>query len=82
MRVDVLLFGPLAQRLGRDSVPVEIAGDAATAGQVRAALGRAEPELAGDLTACRLAVNHAFAHEATQIRSGDEVAVIGFVSGG
>ncbi len=82
MRVDVLLFGPIAQRAGRASVPVEVAEDGATLAHVRAELNRIEPELARDLASCRLAVNHAFAGENTQIQTGDEIAVIGFVSGG
>ena len=51
---------------------------------VLAALARACPAIADALPGCRLAVNHAFADgdDAPPIQSGDEVALIGMVSGG
>lgn len=82
MRVEVLLFGPMAERAGRASVAVDVAGGAVTVAGIRDELIRAQPELAQALIGCRLAVNHTFGSEETKIHPGDEVAVIGFVSGG
>jgi molybdopterin converting factor small subunit len=41
-----------------------------------------EPRLAGLLDGCRLAVNGRFAAEGQLLAEGDEIALIGFVSGG
>ncbi|RMH31633.1 MAG: MoaD/ThiS family protein [Planctomycetota bacterium] len=82
MRVEVLLFGPLADAAGRDSLSVNTDATQPTARDVLDALTQAQPAMRSMLTACRLAVNHAFADDATLIRAGDEVAVIGLVSGG
>lgn len=82
MRVEVLLFGPLADLASRDRVIVETARDAPTARDVRDALATAIPVLRPSLASCRLAVNHAFAHDDATIGAGDEVAVIALVSGG
>jgi sulfur-carrier protein len=82
MRINVLLFGPLAQRLERDSVSVQTPEERPTAAGVLTALEHAEPSLIPLLSACKLAVNHTFAHDQTPINEGDEVAVIGLVSGG
>jgi molybdopterin converting factor small subunit len=81
MRVDVLLFGPLSRSASVDRITVETQGDPTTAGEVLQAL-TATPSLASGLSACRLAVNHAFAADDTPIRATDEVALIGMVSGG
>jgi|GEM_PF-474953 len=79
MRVEVRLFGPERAAAGRDTVAVDLA-ESATAGDVLAAVGEACPGLS--LAAARLAVNHEFAEPARAIASGDEVALIGLVSGG
>lgn len=82
MRVDVLLFGPLADAAGADRVRVDLPNDQATANGVLAALHEAHPALRSGLGGCRLAVNHAFAQGPTPIRESDEVALIGLISGG
>ena len=82
MKITVLLFGPQARRVGRRDVVIECPGDSATGAQLRAALANAAPALADTLPASRLAVNHAYIGEEDPIHPGDEVALIGMVSGG
>ncbi len=81
MRVNILLFGPLSQAASSVAVSLDVQGETTTAGEVLQAL-RATPWFPPHLRACRLAVNHAFADDATPIRASDEVALIGMVSGG
>lgn len=81
MRVRVLLFGAEADALGRRDVSIET-GDAPTCGDVRDRLAREHPALSPFLPAARFAVNFQFADPARTIRPGDEVALIGLVSGG
>ncbi|MGD9688915.1 MAG: MoaD/ThiS family protein [Phycisphaerales bacterium] len=82
MTVEVLLFGPEAAATGRERVSLELASSAPTPADLRAALGERFPKLIPTLPAARFAVNGEFAHESTCIRPGDEVALIGMVSGG
>lgn len=80
MQVNVLLFGPQATLAGKREVAVEVAEPTAQA--VLTALSEAAEPLAASLAASRLAVNHEFVAETHPIRPGDEVALIGMVSGG
>lgn len=57
-------------------------GDSPTCAGVLAGLGEAAPVLAPMLGGSRLAVNHEFAALSDTIAPGDEVALIGLVSGG
>ena len=82
MTVTVLLLGPQAQLAGRREIAVDVADDVATADAVLEALGDAAGERRDSLRTSRLAVNHEFATEETVINPGDEVALIGMVSGG
>jgi molybdopterin converting factor small subunit len=81
VEITVKLFGPEAEVAGRRQVTVSV-GEAATCGQLRAALAKREPLLAPRLPACRLAVNHEFAGDERPLGEQDEVALIGLVSGG
>lgn len=81
MIVRVLLFGPYAAAIGSGEVSVA-APDAPTGAEVLACLSREHVALGPLLGSARLAVNHVFAPPGTIIREGDEVAVIGMVSGG
>jgi molybdopterin converting factor small subunit len=81
MRIAVLLFGPEAAAVGRDCVEVE-APAAATCGDLRELLAAHHPALRRSLGAARFAVNSEFAPADRAIRPGDEVALIGLVSGG
>jgi molybdopterin converting factor small subunit len=82
MRVSVLLFGPQATLAGARSVEVDVESDSPTATDILTALHEAAPALTGSLTSSRLAVNHEFAAADQTIHHGDEVALIGMVSGG
>ena len=81
MTIAVKLFGPQAQLAGAREVRVEV-GDGATGAAVLAALGEAVPALRESLNGSRLAVDHAYVSEGQAIRPGQEVALIGMVSGG
>ena len=81
MRVRVLLFGAEADAVGRRDVSVD-AGAAPTCADLRDRLAREHPALTPFLHAARFAVNTEFADPARPIRPGDEVALIGLVSGG
>ena len=81
MRVRVLLFGPQADAAGRSAVELELP-EPADCRTLRERLAAAHPELAPSMAASRLAVNHEFAPPEQTIREGDEVALIGLVSGG
>lgn len=82
MTVNVLLFGPQAQLADARQLAVDVAGESVTARAVLEALGEASAELRDSLRTSRLAVNHEFADAETTIKPGDEVALIGMVSGG
>lgn len=82
MTVEVLLFGPLAARAGSGRVAVEVSAPEATCAVVRRELERSHPALATALPAHRFAVNTRFVGEDEPIHDGDEVALIGMVSGG
>ena len=81
MKVDVKLFGPLAEAAGGPSCSVEVPEGATVADVVRAvrALGRAGGDL---LEAATVAVNQRYAGAGDPISEGDEVALIPPVSGG
>lgn len=80
MQVRVLLFGPEARALGTREATVEVTPPV-TCAQVLAALASQFPSL-GTLGNARLAVNAEFAAPSFAIAPGDEVALIGMVSGG
>lgn len=82
MRVTVKLFGPQAVAAGRRAVDVEMPDAPATCAELRRRVAQACPVLAACLPTCRLAINHEFADDTTRVVSGDEVALIGPVSGG
>ncbi len=80
----VKLFGPQALAAGKREVVVEVAVERGepTCADLRDALAAVEPGLKASLAASRFAVNQAFARELDPVRAGDEVALIGPVSGG
>ncbi len=81
LEVRVKLFGPEARTAGVAEVSIFV-GEGARASAVPAGVERACPALRGRLGHCRVAVNHAFAGDEALIGPGDEVALIGLVSGG
>ena len=80
-RISILLFGPLARHANRDSIDLHWR-EGITAGAIIADLRRTYPDITAMIDSCRLAVNHDFAGAETPISPSDELALIGFVSGG
>jgi molybdopterin synthase catalytic subunit len=81
MRVRVLYFAVVRERLGRDEEELELAVSA----DVRAAwaeLERRHPELAGLRPVVKLAVNEEFAAGERVLADGDVIAIIPPVAGG
>ncbi|GAC1359730.1 MAG: molybdopterin converting factor subunit 1 [Acidobacteriaceae bacterium] len=80
MRVRVLLFGVLTERLGGKERVVELAEQATVADVVAWARGlRLEEGLVRSLA---VAVNREYAQTETRLSDGDEVALLPPVSGG
>lgn len=82
MQINVLLFGPQAQLAGKRELRVHLQEEPVTAGAVIEAIRTLEPQLEPSLRTSRLAVNHEFAANEQSVAPGDEVALIGMVSGG
>ncbi|MBX3358695.1 MAG: MoaD/ThiS family protein [Phycisphaeraceae bacterium] len=80
MRIRVLLFGPEAAAAGCDGVDVEV--EDATCAGVLIALAEQHPALRSAAASARLAVNRELSPAQREIRAGDELALIGLVSGG
>jgi len=81
MTVRVLLFGSEAIAAGRGTVEVELP-DGQGCAHLRRALVAAYPALGPFADQARFAINSEFAPLDAPIRAGDEVALIGLVSGG
>jgi molybdopterin converting factor small subunit len=87
MVIRILLFGPEAAALQREEVMVTLPGGASW-GDLRSQLGSEFPALAPGLAAARFAVNGEFVPDgpgnagSVPLREGDEIALIGLVSGG
>lgn len=82
MQVQVMLFGPIADMLGSDTVAVDTPSEQPTARTVLDTLGAQNPTVSDAVRACRLAINHSFAHDDAIVDADDELALIGLVSGG
>jgi molybdopterin converting factor small subunit len=81
MEVSVRLFGAEASAAGRREVRIDLPPGGTCADLLRLIGAEVEP-LRGRLGHCRLAVNHDFAPPQRVLSAGDEVALIGLVSGG
>jgi molybdopterin converting factor small subunit len=81
MDITIQMFGPEAQATGTRQVTLSLDGSP-TAASVRAALAEQFPQAAAQIHACRLAINTEFADDNDPIQTGDEIALIGQVSGG
>jgi len=81
MDVRVLLFGPQAAAAGCETISVSLP-PGATCADLRGVLGDKLPVLLPSLKESRIALNSEFAADSTRIGAGDEVALIGLVSGG
>ncbi len=79
----VLLFGPFADAVGASSVEVRLPDDpGVTAARVMALLAEQQSALRPLLAHAMLAVNCERVAAETVVRPGDELAIIGLVSGG
>jgi molybdopterin converting factor subunit 1 len=81
MRVTVLYFAILRERVGREREELEFPG-ATDVGAARAAIAARHPALAALLPSVRGAVNRAFVPDAHALADGDELALIPPVAGG
>src|SRR4051812_30823735 len=81
MRVEVLYFAVLRERLGTEQEDLDFAAGI-TVGAARAAIGRAHPEVAALLPQVRSAVNRQMVGDDHQLHEGDELALIPPVAGG
>lgn len=79
--VTVLLFGSQARVSGARQVCVEVE-PTATSADVLAALAESNAPLRPTLASSRLAINRALAGPSDRVGPGDELALIGPVSGG
>ena len=85
MKVRVLYFASLREKLGRSGEEVELPGDASTAGALRALLqarGGAWAAALADDRLLRMAVNQDMARADAAIPAGAEVAFFPPVTGG
>lgn len=81
MTVNVLLFSVLKEKVGQDSVTVDVP-DGGTGADVLEALSTAYPVLAPYCSFVRLAVNHSYVSNSVIVQPTDEIALITPVSGG
>jgi molybdopterin converting factor subunit 1 len=81
MKLRVKLFAAARQRVGRDSVEVELPA-AATVRQLRGALVEQFPPLVEVIAHARLAINSEYVADGMTIPAAAEIAIIPPVSGG
>ena len=81
MRVHVLYFGIIRERLGRCEETIDVP-EGTTVGQVTTSLSNRHGDLARGVASLRVAVNLEYVDAATVLAEDDEVAVIPPVSGG
>lgn len=81
MKVRVLFFAVVRERIGRDEDVCELE-EGASVGELVAALERRHPAIAGLRAALKLAVNEEFAPLERALADGDVVALIPPVAGG
>jgi molybdopterin converting factor small subunit len=82
MQLTIRLFGPEAVLANAGELVVPVENLPITCAALRRRVAEREPRLADSLRTARFAVNHEFASDELQVRPGDEVALIGSVSGG
>ena len=81
MKLDIRLFGPLAEAAGHARLELDL-DEGATVRDVLAEASRRAPELGSLLGTVAVAVNRRYAAEDSAVAAGDEVALIPPVSGG
>jgi molybdopterin converting factor small subunit len=83
MKLDIQLFGPLADLLGQRRLHLELQEEhGMCARRVLQHIAELHPRLAPALGAFRLAVNCELAQPDDVVSATDELALIGMVSGG
>jgi len=82
MRIAIKLFGAEREKLGADEAVVEVAEGSVDWGTLRPRVAEAYPAIAERLPWCRLAINYELVGDEAVITAGDELALIGAVSGG
>lgn len=78
----IRLFGAEAAAAGVRIIEIPMPGPHADCASLRPILLAVCPAIAGLLPGCRFAVNHEFVEDRHPVKPGDEVALIGRVSGG
>lgn len=81
VRIQVLYFAVLRERLARDDETLEL-GQGATVGSAREAIGALHPAIAALLPRIQVAVNRRMVGDEHTLCDGDEVALIPPVAGG
>ncbi len=81
MRIEVALFGPLREQVGKAAIEVNI-DSGACVDDLLAAIAEPGSSLGASLASSRVAINRSFAKGEEVIMEGDEVAIIPPVSGG
>jgi molybdopterin synthase catalytic subunit len=81
VRVEILYFAILRERVGRDRETLELP-DGADVGAARAAIAARHRTIEALLPQVQTAVNRAMAKDATRLAEGDEVAFLPPVAGG
>jgi molybdopterin converting factor subunit 1 len=81
MRIEVLYFAILRERLKLDHETVELP-DGASVAEARLAIGARHPEIAPLLPRIQVAVNRSWAADDHQVADGDELALLPPVAGG
>jgi len=81
MRVHVKLFAVARQRIGRDSIEVDLPTDP-TIGYLRVAIAEQYPPLAKLLPHSRFAIDSDYASDAAFVSANTDIAIIPPVSGG
>lgn len=82
IQVTVKFFGPQAQLAGVRETVIELTGDPPSVRDVRRTIAQGFPKLVDSLPASRIAINLEFAGDDDPVRPGDEVALLGMLSGG
>ncbi len=78
----VLVFGPQAHTAGTDRLHIQGILFPVSAGELMTEIAATYPDLAASLGVSRIAINHEFATPDSSIAYGDEVALVGLISGG
>ncbi len=81
MRFNVLLFASLRDSAGSERIEIEVP-EGATCAALLEAVEIQQPQLSGQLSAVRVAVDEQFQNPDHTIREGSEIALIPPVSGG